>query len=160
MDNIIIGIDPGIEPAIAAVDNDGRLLGCMRIQKVGNEMNISGFQKYIQSFCSIEKHQHVYIEKAQAMPGQGVVSMFNYGKSFGTILGVLTAMGIPYTLVAPQTWKKTMLADMDRSDKNSSRLRAMQLWPDKAEFFKRKSDQHIAEAALIAEHGRTEKKHF
>jgi crossover junction endodeoxyribonuclease RuvC len=88
------------------------------------------------------------------MPKQGVVSMFNYGRSFGIIVGAVTMSGSPYTLVAPQTWKKVMMPDMDRSDKNAGRLRAMQLWPESAGLFKRKCDQHIAEAALIAEYGR------
>lgn len=45
------------------------------------------------------------VEKVGAMPGQGVTSMFSFGQSYGFILGVLTAFGIPYQLVPPRKWK-------------------------------------------------------
>ena len=32
---------------------------------------------------------HVFVEKAQAMPKNGAVGMFNYGRGFGEILGIL-----------------------------------------------------------------------
>ena len=40
------------------------------------------------------------------MPGQGVTSMFSFGKSAGFIEGVLQALRIPYQLIPPQKWKK------------------------------------------------------
>lgn len=46
------------------------------------------------------------VEKVGAMPGQGVTSMFNFGKSAGYIEGVLAGLGIPYQLITPQRWKK------------------------------------------------------
>ena len=39
-------------------------------------------------------------------------------------------------------------------DKDSSRARALELWPERAELFKRKKDADRAEAALLAEWGR------
>ena len=46
------------------------------------------------------------VEKVGARPGQGTVSMFNFGKNAGYIEGVLSALGIPYQLVPPAKWKK------------------------------------------------------
>jgi len=86
------------------------------------------------------------------MPKQGVVSMYKMGEGFGVWLGILAALRIPYTLVAPQTWKAVMLRDMSVRDKKASLLRAQQLWSDIA---KQIGKHHgMAEAALIAEYGR------
>lgn len=49
------------------------------------------------------------IERAQAMPGQGVSSMFRYGYNFGKIVGLFEVEGFPFDLVKPQTWKGTTL---------------------------------------------------
>lgn len=38
------------------------------------------------------------------MPGQGVSSMFAFGKGFGIIIGILTANDIEINLVPPQKW--------------------------------------------------------
>jgi crossover junction endodeoxyribonuclease RuvC len=46
------------------------------------------------------------IEKVGARPGQGVSSMFRFGQSFGTIIGVVAALQIPVRFVTPGRWKK------------------------------------------------------
>ena len=40
-----------------------------------------------------------YLEKVQAMPGQGSSSMFGFGVSYGIIQGVIGALGIPVVLL-------------------------------------------------------------
>jgi hypothetical protein len=57
---------------------------------------------------------HVVIEEAQAMPGQGVRSMFTCGLGLGVWLGVLAALGCPYTRVRPQIWKRAFGLGKDR----------------------------------------------
>ena len=98
------------------------------------------------------RHLHVYIERAQAMPKQGVTSMFNYGKGFGLWLGLLIGIGFPYTLVSPRRWKASMLSDMPK-DKGASILRAKQLFPASARELTRVKDHNRAEALLIAAYG-------
>ena len=97
-------------------------------------------------------HFHAYLERAQAMPKQGVTSMFNYGKGFGLWLGLLIGIGIPYTLVSPRRWKAVMLSDMGK-DKGASILRAKQLFPQCASQLQLVKDHNKAEALLIAAYG-------
>lgn len=94
------------------------------------------------------------VEKVGAMPGQGVTSMFNFGKVAGFIEGVLTAYGIPYQLIPPQTWKKEFSLN---SDKQNSIMVARRLFPsvnlrrtDKC----KKDHDGMAEALLMAEYAR------
>ena len=48
----------------------------------------------------------VVVEQVNAMPGQGVTSMFNFGQTFGAIKGVCAALGLPIFFVRPSKWKK------------------------------------------------------
>src|SRR5207249_11958301 len=90
----------------------------------------------------------VILEEAQSMPGQGVRSMFTVGMGFGRWLGILAAVGLPYTRVRPQVWKRTLGLG---KDKEQARLRAQQLYPGAGQ--RRKKDQGRADALLLAHYG-------
>lgn len=92
---------------------------------------------------------HIFVEKSQAMPQQGVVAMFNYGRSYGIIRGICSGLRIPYSLVSPATWKRAMMKDMDKG-KDAAIVRAKQLFPDAD--IKKKDGR--AEALLIAMYGK------
>lgn len=88
------------------------------------------------------------------MPGQGVVSMFNFGHNLGYIEGLLNAWDIPYQLVPPQTWKREFSLS---SDKSKSIEVCQKLFPKvnlKATERSRKPSDGIAEAILMAEYAR------
>ena len=69
----------------------------------------------------------VVIEQVNAMPGQGVTSMFNFGQTFGAIKGICAALGLPITLVRPSKWKKHF--DLINSSKDASRTKVIELYP-------------------------------
>ena len=46
------------------------------------------------------------VEQVNAMPGQGVTSMFNFGQTFGAIKGICAACRLPMYFVRPAKWKK------------------------------------------------------
>lgn len=54
------------------------------------------------------------VEKVGARPGQGVTSMYSFGKSCGYIEGVLAANKIGYQLVPPRVWKKAFSLNNDK----------------------------------------------
>ena len=91
------------------------------------------------------------VEKVGAMPGQGVTSMFNFGKSAGYIEGVLSGLGIPYQLVPPAKWKKEF--SLIGKDKRTSIAICHKLFPDldlkRTERCRTDSDGK-AESALLA----------
>ena len=55
----------------------------------------------INSQSNINKEVIVVVEHVNAMPGQGVTSMFNFGQSFGVIKGVCAALSLPIYFVRP-----------------------------------------------------------
>lgn len=84
------------------------------------------------------------------MPGQGVSSMFAFGRAVGVLEGALGAHKIPYSRIPPQEWQRGMRV---RGGKDGARERAMALFPAKAGDFARKKDDGRADAALLAAYG-------
>lgn len=95
------------------------------------------------------------VEKVGARPGQGTVSMFNFGKSAGYIEGVLSGLGIPYQLVPPAKWKKEF--SLIGKDKKASIETCRKLFPEldlkRTERCRTDSDGK-AESVLLAEYAR------
>jgi crossover junction endodeoxyribonuclease RuvC len=91
------------------------------------------------------------VEKVGAMPGQGVTSMFNFGKNAGYIEGVLSALGIPYQLIPPAKWKKEF--SLIGKDKKASIETCRKLFPEldlkRTERCRTESDG-LAESTLLA----------
>lgn len=136
------GIDPGSHGAITVIDDNSKI---MYLNTMSNE-------NLVNCFCTLkDKNIIVCVEKVGAMPGQGVTSMFNFGKGAGFIEGVLSALSIPYQLVLPQTWKKEF--SLIHKDKSDSIRVCKQLFPDAnllpTERCKKESDG-MAESLLMA----------
>ena len=93
----------------------------------------------------------VMIEKVGAMPKQGVSSTFKFGKVYGEIIGVVTANNFRLDYVAPGVWKRTFGLS---KDKELSRRKATELFPQHRHNLARKKDHNRAEALLIAEYAR------
>lgn len=141
-----IGVDPGKSGAMAI------------IHALGN-VEVIPFDAVHYSMALARVSSGAYpvtccVEKVNAMPGQGVVSMFNFGHNLGVIEGLLRGYGIPYQLVPPQTWKKEFSLS---SDKAKSIEVCQKLFPNVsllATERSRKPNDGIAEALLMAEYAR------
>jgi len=153
MADFYLGIDPGISGALAVLDKGGAIVQIFDMPTLEYVSGKSKKQRVNpQAICAelrLFKDRQVegMIEQVNAMPGQGVTSMFSFGRSLGILEGTLAGIDIPYTLVIPQVWKKAMGAN---ASKDGAREMAMRLWPSKSELFKRKKDDGRAEAALLA----------
>ena len=89
------------------------------------------------------------LEKVGAMPGQGVVSMFTFGKNVGTWHGILAALSIPYVSPRPQDWQKGLVDRKAGKDtKAASLATARRLFP--GADLGRKKDHGRADALLLA----------
>ena len=149
----VIGIDPGINGAIA-IFRDGvlhRLIDMPTLEIDSGKtkkrhISAAGLATILNVFIS-DADCHVVTERVTARPGQGVTSMFNFGRSAGIIEGVVAALLIPNTYVTPQAWTKAVGR---AAGKDASRMRAMELFPSQADLFKRAKDDGRADAALIA----------
>ena len=140
-----IGIDPGKDGALAVL-SDGVFV----------EAIFYDTQAYKNALSGLQRPATAVLEHVNAMPKQGVTSMFTFGEGFGYLKGLLEAYGIPYELVRPHKWKK----EFGISDKNQAVEVCKRLFPDvnlkKTERCKKDHDG-MAEAILMAEYAR---RHF
>jgi crossover junction endodeoxyribonuclease RuvC len=145
-----LGIDVGLNGAIALVV-DGELISVVdmptvtldRNGKAKRQVSVPELVQIVKDFDPTD----AYVEKVFAMAGQGVTSVFSFGRSLGVVEGVLTTMKIKTTLMTPQTWQKGLGMT---GGKDGSRARAMELFPEQTALFKRVKDDGRSDAALIA----------
>jgi crossover junction endodeoxyribonuclease RuvC len=151
---IFIGIDPGLNGAIAFLDTEKSHLSVVdmptfevkRNNKAKREVSPAGLAGIL-SLTNCNWKPKAVLERVGAMPGQGVTSVFSFGRSVGIVEGVLAAYHIPVSIVTPQEWQK---AASVRGGKDGSRQRAMELFPDYADLFVLKKHDGRADAACMA----------
>jgi crossover junction endodeoxyribonuclease RuvC len=125
----VLGIDPGLTGALALYCDGEWILLDMPLAGDAKHRELNGPE-----LCRwLREHQpdHAFLEFASARPGQGVTSMFKFGVTYGATKMALAACGVPYTIVTPAKWKPAV-GILKGADKEASRLRALQLFPDQA----------------------------
>jgi crossover junction endodeoxyribonuclease RuvC len=139
----ILGVDPGVTGGIAFLF--ANRVVAEDIPTAGGEVDVDTLVRRVREM----QPALAIIERANAMPKQGVSSTFKYGVAYGALRTVVALCNIPYRLVTPGKWKNHF--GLDR-DKEKSRALAIQFRPG-CGFFSRKKNHGRAEAALIARYG-------
>lgn len=142
---VTIGIDPGIRGAVAVFEN-GSLINVLDLPVVPEKGKLKIDAAALGALLHRLKPAKATLERVGAMPGQGVTSMFNFGRTVGVIEGVLGALAIPVDLVPASLWKPALRVPVD---KHSARHRASQLMPAGVHWWPLAKHDGRAEAALI-----------
>jgi crossover junction endodeoxyribonuclease RuvC len=143
---MIIAIDPGKTGAMAHLDLDGRFCCVEDMFAVGKLVSPELLANWLRNQSPLEA-LHVVVEHLSYMPGFGGGSgMFRMGQNYGLVLGVVAALRLSYTTIRPHLWKREMGLT---KDKEVSRMKALQLFPEAADSLKRKKDEGRAEALLL-----------
>ncbi len=143
----IMGVDPGLSGAVAFYfPGAPGHVSAEDSPIVGGDLDVATIAGQIKQM----KPDVAIIERVGAMPKQGVASTFKFGASYGALIGVVAALGVPYQLVTPTKWKRHFSLC---ADKEAARALALRTWPARAELFYRKKDHGRAEAALLARYG-------
>ena len=135
-----IGIDPGLSGGVAFIPDTGTPWA-HKMPETDRDL-IDLLRDSINLF-----EARALIELVHSSPQMGVKSAFTFGEGYGRLQMALTALGVPYERVRPQAWQKAM-GCLTRGDKNVSKRKAQELFPDL------KVTHAIADALLIAEYGR------
>tara|TARA_B100001057_G_C22669391_1_gene879214 strand:- start:101 stop:595 length:495 start_codon:yes stop_codon:yes gene_type:complete len=149
----IFGIDPGLSGAIALLE-DNKVLEVIELpvmaegKKNKRQLNSAQLSNFISKNVTSIDTTAVIVEQVNAMPGQGVTSMFNFGQTFGAIKGITAALNLPIYFVRPAKWKKHF--DLIKSSKDASRTKAIEIYPSLAGNLSRKKDVNKSDAILIA----------
>lgn len=156
--SFVVAIDPGFSGAAVSVHYLERQLFLQAVlelpfQKlpVGRVLDARAFGRWLDAIVSTVPTQlTVVIERAQAMPRQGVSSAFQYGRGFGAIEAIcLARSGIRIEWVSPAKWKRAMRLPADK--RAAMNLASAKYGREVGErFWPTLSRNGVAEAALIA----------
>lgn len=159
---VFIGIDPGVSGAVAVLTSETVTLFDVPTRKgTKGELYMAGEMADIlrpyagQAFAILEQASPSFQRPGQgdgSKPSSGNMNAaMKIGVGVGLWEGILAALGIPYEMALPITWKRSFR--LSGADKKASRARAQELFPVvRAELAKRRPD--FAEALLLAEYGR------
>ena len=149
----VVGIDPGLNGAIAVL-KDKKVLSITDMpvmadgKKNKRQLNNAQLAEILRKNTSEGDEISIVVEQVNAMPGQGVTSMFNFGQTFGAIKGVCAALQLPIFFVRPSKWKKYF--ELINSSKDSSRTKAIEMYPYLSDQLAKKKDVNKSDAILIA----------
>lgn len=153
---LFLGIDPGLSGALAVLTDAGRLVDVvsMPTEPHGKSRRVSGreLRAFLDGITTATGGAGItlcVLEQVASRPGQGAPSVFTFGRAFGAVEGVLSALAVPTDYATPQTWKRAFGLT---SDKAESIRKACDLLPELAARKRTTHDQ--AEAALLAEFAR------
>jgi len=138
MASVVVGIDPGQSGGIAIINSAGLILPYKMPETERDIYDLLESYKI--------SNPIVWLEKVHAMPKQGVSSTWKFAANYGFLRGIVTALKYPLYDVTPQTWQKAM-GCMSRGDKNITKAKAQQLYPQI------KITHKIADCLLIATYG-------
>lgn len=152
----IVGIDPGKTGALAILHADGsaQFFDVPRITlKKKDKPAWSEWSNSWSTALRWAAPDMVVIEDIAARPGQGVTSMFTFGRTLGFAHGIVGSVcTCPIHFVTPSQWKAKL--GLLNSDKGASREKCRTLYPSTAASVARVKDDGRAEALLLAHYGR------
>ena len=138
-DLIIIGVDIGTRGAISrlsiSVSGAAILMGVddMPILRDGPAGRPAVNAPLLGEIVAKSHASKAFVEGVGARPGEGAVGAFSFGRSKGCIEGVLGALAIPVTFIAPSSWKRAIGIPPGKDGaKDAARSEAIRRWPDKA----------------------------
>ncbi len=150
-----LGIDPGKKGSLALLDDERFIISHdptpMLVLKKP-DYDIVGMKDLLMKYQDFGGIDLCILEKAQAMPGQGVTSMFSIGRGYGIWLGLLTSIGVPFIEVHPRVWTKRLFKGAGGEGKDRNYQCARQLFPEWG--VKYKYEREYADSLLLAEYGR------
>lgn len=111
---VYIGIDPGSAGFIAVMYANG-MKDFLSIKDAGYAKIVDFLKGIIfASDCNVV----CCMEEVHAILGSSAKSTFAFGKINGILIGILTALGIPYHLVQPKIWQGEIWINQDKEYKS------------------------------------------
>ena len=154
----IAGIDNGLKGAVVYIDTVSNTVMFHDTPTINIKRSKDEYDEIrMLEFLTGVRPDIVYLEHAQAMPGQGVVSMFKTGYGFGLWKGILVGLGISHQTVRPLIWQKEFFKGKTGDPKTIAYQVCCSLFPRYANQLKGSRGglkDGRCDALLIAEYGR------
>jgi hypothetical protein len=167
---ILVGVDPGKDGGIVAIDIDGNIRGqwCIPTLKGSSDVDypkLAAIFKQLKAINGFDTDIFVILEDVHSLYGMSAKSNFNFGHIKGVKEGMLAAFGYDYKLIRAKLWQQVVWSEEDvvtnskgkRDPKKTSLKAAARIFPD-VDFRKssrsRKQHDGKVDAALMAEYCR------
>ena len=149
---LVLGIDPGVAGACAAIGERGEFVAVfdLPVCRDGKLAWVHG-EDFRELLGETRNGRHVlraFVERPQHMPGQGGTSSITIGAGIGSLLATLQVSVTPWELVTPGSWKRALGLPPEKS---AAVDKARALFPTAP--LTRKGDHNRAEALLLAAYG-------
>ena len=133
----IVGIDNGLKGAVVYIDSETKEIKIIdtptiNLKRANDAYDIPRMKAILFMFSP----DMICLEVAQAMPGQGVVSMFKTGYGYGLWTGMIAGLGLAYETVRPQAWQKDFFAGKSGDTKVIAYQVCCELYPKIADQLK------------------------
>jgi crossover junction endodeoxyribonuclease RuvC len=102
----ILGIDPGLSGGLSIIDERFNLIACIPMPTLtfdGKKRRVD--PRPVFDFIATHAPELAVVELVGARPGQGVVSMFNFGDAFGVVRAVTECLCPVVRYSRPQEWR-------------------------------------------------------
>lgn len=146
---LILAVDPGKSGSAVLLDSAGT--------PVERETNFQSTPDLGRRVFQLAKRASAgVIELVGAKPGEGVVSMFHFGESYGAAQGAMAAAGLSTAYIAPQRWQNYIRMQIgiprvrgEVAEEFDSRLICQSFFGEDHDWYKRKKDHNTADAVLL-----------
>jgi crossover junction endodeoxyribonuclease RuvC len=142
---VILSCDPGLSGAVCCLKN-----GSIELRRDFKKREDIAYA--IQSLSA--GVTHAVIEFVAARPGQGVCSVWSFGRAAGVADGAfaLCCPALTVKAITPQVWQRFFREkfQIPREQDFDSRAIAIGFFPAQADLFRRKLDHNSADATLLA----------
>ena len=159
---LVLGIDPGVNGALALIDADKREIiniwdtpNYEEVLTTGKLRKSIDVEELVRIFDRIETMEaqssgpvQVKIEKVQAFGKQSAPAAFNFGYAAAIPYALATAYSWEIELISPVAWKR--YHTLQATSKDAARIKVRNAFPQHKDWFKRKLDVDRADAVLIA----------
>ena len=159
---IWVGIDNGISGALAAVDDDSRIISMTGMptgkNSRGARVDSKAVSDWLGGLWQDTGTRPVVLLEIPGKFSKGILAVASMWDCFGAIRSILEVQGFRHRLVQPKEWQSKLLPGCAAGNtKPEALIRAKQLWPEEKWLLSprcRTPDTGLIDAALIAEFGR------
>ncbi len=155
-----VGIDPGLDGALVVMANK-RVVTMDNMPTIGSGKRVvdeTGLVAWACKWLPLEGIPPIVcLEKSQAMPKQGGVSMFNYGMGYGMLRLLVVSRHVVVHHTGPKVWQKEMYKGIETKlgPKEKAEIAVNNMFPNlELPKCNKKKMEGIRDALLMAEYAR------
>lgn len=128
LEEVVVGIDPGKEGGLAAVEGPGaaRFVDWTAMPRRGDRPDGAAIERWLRTV----RPARVVLENVHSFARDDHRSAFSFGGEKAIIEDAVARAGLPLHLVYAQTWQAIMLHGRLKDTKSAARELAQRLYPD------------------------------